>query len=236
MRKLHFILQAKGGVGKSLLTYLLAQTQSQNPNVLFVDVDASTNTSTRQLKFLAERQLESVSLLDSHEKLVRDRFIDYLESLKETNYSAIYFDFGAPESEQFPALISKDLPFKKFMEKLGFQAHFHIVIAGGGAYFASIEYLRKIGLAINGNFEITVWKNITSFDNMENLAEELEKNCKSKNQVLAQFGDFEPHSSLGAEILENISLGLPLEEYGIGAGLKMYQELKENFNYDYEID
>lgn len=234
--KLHFILQAKGGVGKSLLTYLMAQTQVQNPNVLFVDVDVSTKTTTRQLKFLNENQLEAVSLLDRHEKLVRDRLIDYLQSLKQTNYSEVYFDFGAPESEQFPALISKDIPFKKFMDKLGFQAHFHIVIAGGGAYFASIEYLRKIGLAINGKFEITVWKNITSFDNMENLAEELENNCKSKNRVLAQFGDFEPHSSLGGEILENISLGLSLEDYGIGASLKMYQELKENFNYECKID
>ena len=236
MKKLHFILQAKGGVGKSLLSYLLAQTQSQNPNVLFVDVDASTNTSTRQLKFLDERQLEAVSLLDSHEKLVRDRFIEYLESLKKTNFSEVYFDFGAPESEQFPVLVSKDIPFKKFMDICDYEAHFHIVIAGGGAYHASIEYLRKIGLAINGAFEITVWKNITSFENKEKLAQELEENCKSRNHTFAQFGDFEPNSSLGSEILENISLGLPLKDYGIGASLKMYQELKENFNYEYEID
>lgn len=236
MKKLHFILQAKGGVGKSLLTYLLAQTQVKNPTVLFVDVDASTQTSSRQLKFLNENQLEAVSLLDRHEKLVRDRFIDYLESLKDTQYSEIYFDFGAPESEQFPALISKDIPFKKFLDKLNLEAHFHIVIAGGGAYYASIEYLRKIGLAINGNFQITIWKNITSFDNMETLAIELEKNCMSKNQKLAQFGDFEPHSSLGAEILENICLGLPMDKFGIGASLKMYQELKDNFNYDFEIN
>ncbi len=229
-------LQSKGGVGKSLLTYLLAQTQVENPTVLFVDVDASTNTSMRQLKFLPQNQLEAVSLLDKHEKLVRDQFIDYLESLQSTPFSEVYFDFGTPESEQFPALIKKDIPFKMFMDKLGYDAHFHIVIAGGGAYFASVEYLRKIGLATNNEFEITVWKNITSFENSENLAAELEKNCLSKNQDMAQFGDFEPNSSLGSEILENISLGKSISDFGIGASMKMYQELKENFNYDYEID
>jgi hypothetical protein len=236
MKKLHFILQAKGGVGKSLLTYLMAQTQSQNPTVLFVDVDGSTQTSTRQLQFLGDKKLETISLLDGHEKLVRDRFINYLESLQTTNYSEIYFDFGAPESEQFPALIKNDIPFKKFLDRLDYEAHFHIVVAGGGSYYASIEYLRKISLVMKGQFQLTVWKNLTSFSNLDILADELEKNCKARNQNLAQFGDFEPHSSLGSEILENISLGLPLEAFNIGASLKMYQELKENFNYDYEID
>lgn len=235
MKKMHLILQAKGGVGKSLLTYLFALTKAHKPDTLFVDVDSSTKTSTRQLVFLRENQLESISLLNNHEMLVRDIFIKYLESVSQTNFKEIFFDFGAPESEQFPALMKHDIPFKLFLEKIGYKAHFHIVVAGGGSYFASMDYLQKIGLVINNEFPITVWKNITSFNNSENLASELEETCKSTGLKLAQFGDFEPHSSLGSEILGNISKGIPIEKYWIGAGMKINYELKLNFNYEQSI-
>lgn len=56
MKNYHFIIQAKGGVGKSMLTYLYALNNEQNPSVLFLDVDNSTKTSDRQLGFLREKK------------------------------------------------------------------------------------------------------------------------------------------------------------------------------------
>jgi hypothetical protein len=229
MKKLHFIIQAKGGVGKSLLTYLMAQSQKDNPDAFFVDVDGSTQTSTRQLKFLGEKRVESITLLNNDEVLIRDLLIQYLESLSKTPFKEIYFDFGAPESEQFPALISKDLPFKLFLEEMNFTAHFLVVIAGGGSYLASVNYLNKIFEAVNHEYPITVWKNITSFKNSEILTEELQENCDENDLKLAQFGDFEPNTSLGIQILDHISLGSPLEAYKTGARLKMKSELLQHF-------
>jgi hypothetical protein len=92
---------------------------------------------------LGEDRTETLSLLNDKEVLVRDKFIAYLESLVDTPFNDIYFDFGAPESEQLPALIERDLPFKEFLDELDFQAHFHIVVGGGGAYTSSVEYLQK---------------------------------------------------------------------------------------------
>ena len=134
MKNLHFIVQAKGGVGKSILMYLFALKHYKDPKCLFIDVDASTQTSTRQLKFVHQDQSDVASLLDEKGLLIRDNLLAYLQSLAKENFEEAYFDFGAPESEQLPALIEYDIPLKDFAEGLDFEITFHIVIGGGGAY------------------------------------------------------------------------------------------------------
>ncbi len=231
MKQLHFIIQAKGGVGKSLLTYLFALTQQNNSGSLFVDVDSSTETSTRQLHFLGDSRTESLSLLNDKEVLVRDNLISYLESLAESPFETIYFDFGAPESEQLPALLERDVPFLEFLDELGCEAHFHIVVGGGGAYAPSVAYLQKILKALQEQFKVTVWKSITTFNNFPVLAEELQHNCQVMNLTLKGFGDFEPSSNLGGQILDGIRKGYKLEEYQTGARLRLKKELNV-FNHE----
>jgi hypothetical protein len=229
MKQLNFIVQAKGGVGKSLLTYLFGLTKQSDELNLFVDVDSSTKTSTRQLTYLGEDRTETLSLLNEKEVLVRDKFITYLESLTETSFKNIYFDFGAPESEQFPALIERDLPFKEFLDELDFQAHFHIVVGGGGAYTPSVEYLQKMLKALNHQFEITIWQSITTFNNFPILSKELQNNCDKLKIRLCQFGDFDPSSNLGSQILDGIRKGFGINNYQTGARIKLKKELNDNF-------
>ena len=230
MKQLHFIVQAKGGVGKSMLTYLLGLAKDDDKNQsLFVDVDSSTQTSTRQLKFLGENRMETLSLLNDKEVLVRDNLVSYLESIVNLPFNNVFFDFGAPESEQVPALIDRDLPLKEFMEELGFNAHFHLVIGGGGAYKSSVDYMKKILKSLNGDFDVTIWKSITTFNNFQNLAEELSDNCKKMNLPLRQFADFDPSSNLGSQILDGVRKGYSLSDYQTGARLRLKKELTENF-------
>ena len=234
MKQLHFIVQAKGGVGKSMLTYLLALAKENDAQSLFVDVDSSTQTSTRQLKFLGEDRMETLSLLNEKEVLVRDNFVTYLESIVDVPFKSIYFDCGAPESEQIPALIERDLPLKEFMEELGFIAHWHIIIGGGGAYKSAVDYMKKIMKSLNGDFDVTIWKSITTFNNFQNLAEELAENCKKMQLPLRQFADFDPSSNLGNQILDGIRKGYSLSDYQTGAKLKLKKELSENFKDEIE--
>ena len=230
MKQLHFIVQAKGGVGKSMLTYLLGLARDNDKNQsLFVDVDSSTQTSTRQLKFLGENRTETLSLLNSNEALVRDNLVTYLESLIDVPFHNIYFDLGSPESEQLPALNNRDLSLKEFMDELGFKAHFHIVIGGGGAYKSSIIYMKRVIDSLNGDFDVTIWKSITTFNNFQNLAEELAENCKKMKLPLRQFGDFDPSSNLGSQILDGVRKGYSLSDYQTGARLRLKKELTENF-------
>lgn len=115
MKQVHFILQSKGGVGKSLLTALIGQKKRQKENILFVDLDSSTKSTMRQLRFLGSGRIEDVSLLNEKDVLIRDNLISYLESLTESSFEEIYLDFGAPESEQFPSLVERDIPFEELM-------------------------------------------------------------------------------------------------------------------------
>ena len=231
-RQLNYILCAKGGVGKSILSYLFAVSKELEAMSLFIDTDNSTKTSNKQLKFLGENRLELLSLLNENEVLVRDNLVSYLESLKDSEFEEFYFDFGSPESEQMPAFIERDIPLKEFLDELGFEAHFHIVIGGGGAYKASIEYMLKLLKVLDGQFEVTVWKSITSFKNFPELSSELKLNCQKLRLQLNKFGDFDPSTLLGSQVLDFIRKGVGLSDYSTGARLRLIKELKENFGYE----
>jgi len=229
MKNLHFIVQAKGGVGKSILMYLFALKNFRNRKCLFIDVDASTQTSTRQLKFVHQDQSDVANLLDEKGLLIRDNLLAYLQRIAKEDFEEAYFDFGAPESEQLPALMEYDIPLKAFAEGLGFEITFHIVIGGGGAYNPSIDYLLKMFDLVKTDFEIVVWQSMATFRKFPHLTQELRENCHNTGLAFCRFGDFEPESFLGAEILTGIRKGLALDAYTIGPRLRLQKELQINF-------
>ncbi len=230
-RTIQLITSSKGGVGKSLFCYEMAiyKHAKGQKDVLFVDVDNSTQTSTRQLKFLGENQVETISLLDERDVLVRDSLVSYLESLVDSPFQEFILDLGSPESEQIPALIERDIPFAEFMGELGFKAIFNVVIGGGGAYRASVDYLQKLLMALKGEFEVVVWLNITSFSKFPALAEELAKNCTKLGLKLRRFGNFDPSSKLGSLILDGIRKGYALQDYSTGTRLALNNDLIRTF-------
>lgn len=95
---------------------------------------------------------------------VRDKFVGYMESLEKSSFERIYMDFGAPESEQIPALIQRDIPFKEFCDELGFTVAFNIIIGGGGASKVSVDYLQKLVSVVDCKSDTVVCENITSFN------------------------------------------------------------------------
>jgi hypothetical protein len=233
MKKLHFIAQSKGGVGKSLLMYLMALKNHHKENCLFVDMDASTFTSRRQLSFVDEDKLDTVSLLNERAAIQRDNLFVYLDKLSRSRYQEIYVDLGAPESEQLPALIEFDdvqLPLREFADDMDIE--FHIVIGGAGAYNASVEYLLKMVKVIADDFEITVWESVTGFRKFSDLARELAENCESMGLTFRKFGDFEPETYVGSGILSGVSKGLALENYDRGPRKRFERELSINFGYE----
>lgn len=225
MKKIHFIAQAKGGVGKSLLMYLFALKFGHDPSVYFIDLDSSTQTSKNQLKFLAATNMEVVQLSNDKDVLVRDRLISYLELVSVSEFDQFFFDLGSPESAQLPALLRYDLPMKEFADMLGLEMIFHIVMAGGSAYVPSGQYLDQIG-EVAKEFQINVWKSVTSFRKYPELSKELEAYCQRANYPLYKFGDFEPESDLGGQILDGARRGFKLSDHQIGAMLRLRNELQ----------
>jgi hypothetical protein len=232
MKKFHFIAQSKGGVGKSLLMYLFALKYGHNKDTLFVDLDSSTESSKNQLSFINSDNFDIVSLSDDMEVLVRDQLVSYLEAISVSRFEQAYFDMGAPESAQLPALIKYDLPMKEFADEMGFEMIFHVVIAAGTAYKPSINYLTQMMQTVGSDFKIIVWKSITSFRKFPELADELEANCRKLNLEFRKFGDFEPNSELGGKILDGARLGFALKDYEPGARMKLRGQLQMHFNHE----
>lgn len=230
MKKLLKIIASnKGGNGKSLLTALFYQCYQNREDILFIDLDNSTKTSTKQLKNLGENRLKTISLLNESDVLDRNNLILFLESLAENEqFNEFIADFGSPEAEQLPYLLQNDIDFKEFMDAIGMEAEFNIVISSSG-YLASVQYLESMCKILKDDFKITVWKNITSFKHLPDLAKELEINCQKMGLELRQFGDFSP-SSLTKQILENIRNGS--FKFGIGAQLRLKKEIRDNFSYE----
>ena len=141
-------------------------------------------------------------------------------------------DFGAPESEQFPALVARDLDFKAWCDEVGFLAVFHIIMAAGGAYRACGEYLDKMVEVLGGQFEVTAWENLNTFKQYPDLSRELAARCHAMGMAHRRFGDFDANSLLGIQILDGIRNGFSLDRYQPGARICLKKELRENLGHE----
>lgn len=238
MKTIEFIVQAKGGTGKSFLAYLFALKQEKNEKALLVDLDSSTQSSKKNLKFLMGRdpvRLIASNLLDDRKKIVRDKLLSTIEGLVSLpeDYEHIYLDFGAPESEQLPALISHDLQpkdLKAFEEHLGVKFVFNIVVAGGTAYVSCTDYLQQLVDLVGSLFETNVIANENTFYNFNHLLEELKVYVEkkgNKNIKYKSFGDIDVSSDVGKAIMVNIEQGKGFDELSFIAKLKMRNELEK---------
>jgi hypothetical protein len=212
LKTYHFIIQAKGGVGKSFLTYLIAVKHEDDGRCTFIDVDSSTKTSKAQLRFLAnkDRRLAEIDLLDGYRKIARDRLFDSLQQLSELDNEVFYLDFGAPESEQIPALLTMDLnqeELKEFEAYIHGEFVFHIVIAGGTAYTACMDYLMKIFKAVGNHFRMMIWVNSTTFQTFPRQMDELLGLASTCRLPVECFGDIEPNTELAHKIIRTIERG-----------------------------
>lgn len=214
MKTFHFIVQSKGGVGKSFLTYLLATKYTEQEDMLFCDADSSTQTSTKQLRFLAGNRLANINLLDERKKIARDKIFEILQELNEMPYSKIVIDFGAPESEQLPALVSVDFTPEDLREFAQFlEANFvlNVVIAGGTAYASSAQYLVSIVKAFKELFTIKVWINESTFEGFQNQKSDIKGLAAKLKLEVGEFGDLS-QNVIKTAIVSNIEQGGGLNE------------------------
>lgn len=236
MKTFYFNIQSKGGAGKSMLTYLQALKEQANEKSYFVDFDSSVKSSCQQLKFLQGKtppRFAMMSLLDIREKLDRQLLFENLYQLSQKNYDNFYLDFGAPESDQLPALFSKDYSieeFKQVEEELNARFIFNIIIAGGGAYGPCTNYLEKITAIVKEAFEVNIYINQSSFTGTPQLIEELKVfGTAEENNINAikLFGDFDITTAPHKNILQKIGEGKGMEAYAFVERIKIQKELSK---------
>jgi hypothetical protein len=234
MKQINFIMQNKGGVGKSMLTYLLALNHQKSiidnseniDKILFSDGDILNLTTDRQCKFLT---IAHVNLMDKNQKFQRDKLLRSLEYFSNVEAETIYIDFGASESGQFPALVSLDYSSEliyDFAQNFDIEIIVNVVVAGGTSFIPCTDFLKNVVKALDHKITIRVWVNDWTFKNdAPDTVAELKKFCTKENIMLSHFGNFDTDSSVGSEILNKIKMGCGFNEYDFIHKMTLRKEL-----------
>jgi len=155
-KKIYFITQAKGGAGKSVLAFMLAEKYKE---AIILDLDDATTTSIKQLAY---RKPIRVSFLDQVTKRIdRGAFNGLFESVIEANKELFIADLGASVAEQLPKYFSMngvDL-ITDVLEASNIELQIVCVVGGGNIFKATMEYLAELVESTNGYLDIIVARN-----------------------------------------------------------------------------
>jgi len=154
MSKIHMVLQGKGGVGKSLISSVIAQYKgSKGQNPLCVDTDPVNATFTGY-KGLNVRKLE---IMEGDE--INTRAFDALvELVAENDAGDVIIDNGASSFVPLSHyLISNEVP--ALLEALGHDLVIHTVITGGQALEDTVNGFRALASQFPTPSTIVVWLN-----------------------------------------------------------------------------
>jgi hypothetical protein len=152
-RKLHFVLQGKGGVGKTVAALLLSQCiEEKGEPVICVDTDP-VNAS---LSSLSSMNPERVSIFAG--KKVDTRSLDLFTEKLLTEDAHFVVDNGAssfvPVSQY---LIENDVA--GMMTEAGRQPVVHVVVTGGPAMLDTMKGLASIVRDFPPSVRVVVWLN-----------------------------------------------------------------------------
>src|SRR5689334_15112155 len=104
-KKIIAITQARGGAGKSTLTFMLAEKHQQ---AIVLDADDATTATSKQLAY---RNPIQVSFLDPISKRIdRNAFNSLFESVAEASKDFFIADAGASVAEQLPKYFEASNP------------------------------------------------------------------------------------------------------------------------------
>jgi hypothetical protein len=146
-----FLIQVKGGVGKSYVSKLLSlKADKEKVKTYFIDCDNASATTTKFFKGIETRKspnilFKSENLLGVDKKIDRTKFDTFLSMIEKLENVVV--DFGAASSEQLLYYIQEESKngILETFEEIG--VNFFLLMAGGGSIKESVEValeLKKI--------------------------------------------------------------------------------------------
>lgn len=166
-KTVYTITGVKGGCGKSLLCFMMAEKYK---NATILDLDDATTTSMKQLAY---RNPILVSFLDPDtQRIDRGAFNSLFESIAEAKKDLFICDIGSSVSEQLPKYFKMNDPHlvRELLDGVGIDLHIVCVIGGGNTFKASMEYLVELVDACSEQVRITV-----ALNGIQPLADEQEQ-------------------------------------------------------------
>lgn len=154
MKKVHFILQGKGGIGKSFVSTVIAQyIKQEDPDVLCLDTDP-VNATFSSFSALGVR---SIALLEDDNTINVRRFDDMMEQILETD-SNVVVDNGAASFVPLSTYLIDNEAFAAIQEG-GKQVVVHSVIAGGLAQDNTVSDFVTLTSQLPQDVQVVVWLN-----------------------------------------------------------------------------
>lgn len=143
-----FLVQSKGGVGKSYVTKLLSlMADKEQTKTFFIDADNASASMTKFFQGIEARKspyifYKSENLLGTDKKIDRTKFDNLLAQIEKLENVVV--DFGAASSEQLLYYIQEEQKndILGVIKDLGIQ--FYLVLAGGGSIKESVEYAQEM--------------------------------------------------------------------------------------------
>jgi cellulose biosynthesis protein BcsQ len=109
MKQVNLVLQSKGGVGKLLFMWFVAQVEKEAKSA-FIDLDESTQTSLMRLgAIVGENRVKGFKILNENKKLEREKILNLFEVIANAKTDKWFVDFGASESEELRRLLEFDI-------------------------------------------------------------------------------------------------------------------------------
>jgi hypothetical protein len=190
MKKVNLVLQSKGGVGKSLFLWFVAQLEKENKTV-FIDLDESTQTSSARLGIVVgENRVKHFKILNENKKLEREKILNLFEMISETKTDKWYIDFGAPESEEFRRLLEFDISAKNLSDELksmGIELQIYVIIAGRDALISCLKYYNSTKDILSDAIPYLALMNEGTFGGLESI-EQSSKALTAANIEFKAFG------------------------------------------------
>lgn len=153
MKKVHFILQGKGGIGKSFVSALIAQyIQQEDPDVLCLDTDP-VNATFSSFPGLKVKPLE----LMEDNSIDERRFDDMMEEIFNSE-SNVVIDNGAASFTPLSSYLLDNEAFSAIQEA-GKEVVIHSVIAGGLAQDNTVSDFVNLTSQLPEGVQVVVWLN-----------------------------------------------------------------------------
>lgn len=151
-RSIHFVLQAKGGIGKSYVSSILAQylaTLGQPPRCFDIDQENTTFTHYAALK------VEHMSLVNA-ERVIEPRKFDALMEALLTGSGNCVIDTGANTFSNFLAYLVEANAFEMLAEA-SYSPIIHTIVGGGDTLLDTAHGFNSI--MVMGKAPTVLWLN-----------------------------------------------------------------------------
>lgn len=199
-KKIIFITQAKGGSGKSILAFMLAEKYK---HAAILDLDDATTTSMKQLAY---RKPIKVSFLNPTTKRIdRGAFNSLFESVAASTKELFIADLGASVAEQLPKYFSLNGidTVAGILQKNEIGVQIVCVVGGGNVFRATMEYLVELTESVNRRAEIIIATN-GFFPLSPDQANNVQEYPKAFDLTLKRFDLVHDKGEMAMQTVENV--------------------------------